>query len=121
MNPDWRPRPWPTSGEPFADHPIVPHVTPVRALHFAELRGRTDAARSAAGLPAFSWTDPVLRADVTPVRLVHLMELREALGAAYQAVGRAAPRWTDAAPAAGTTPVRALHVMELRAAVLALE
>ena len=121
MNPDWRPRPWPTSGEPFTDHPIVPNVTPVRALHFAELRERIDAVRSVAELPAFPWADPVLRADVMPVRLVHLMELRKALGAAYAAAGHSAPVWTDPVAVSGTTSIRAAHLMELRAAVLALE
>ena len=107
--------------KPFTDHPLVPGVTPVKTVHFTELRARIDALRRGAGLAAFPWTDRVLTAGVTPVRLAHLRDLREALGAAYAAAGRAAPRWTDAAPAAGTTPVRALHVMELRAAVSALE
>ena len=105
----------------FTDDPIRPGVTPVRAVHFTELRARIDALRVEAGLGRFRWTDPVLRAGVTPVRLVHLLELREALGAAYTAAGRAAPRWTDAAPTAGTTPIRAAHLTELRAAVVALE
>ena len=105
----------------FTDDPIQPGVTPIKAIHFTELRTRIDALRRAEGLQAFSWTDPFLRAGVTRVRLVHLLELREALGAAYAAAGRAAPRWTDVAPTAGSTPLRAAHVTELRAAVLALE
>ena len=105
----------------FTDDPIRPGATPVRAIHFTELRARIDSLREAAGLGRFRWTDPVLRAGVTPVRLVHLLELREALGAAYTAAGRAGPRWTDAAPTAGTTPIRAAHLTELRAAVVALE
>ena len=105
----------------FTDDPIRPGVTPVRAIHFTELRARIDSLREAAGLGRFRWTDPALRAGVTPVRLVHLLELREALGAAYTAAGRAPPRWTDAAPTAGTTPIRAAHLTELRAAVVALE
>ena len=111
----------PTGARRFTDDPIVPGVTPVRAVHFAELRSRIDALRAGTGLPRFAWTDPVLRAGVTPVRGVHLLELREALSTAYASAGRAAPRWTNAAPAAGSTPIRALHVTELRAAVLALE
>ena len=106
---------------PFTDHPIVPGVTPVRAVHFIELRVRIDGLRAEAGLPEFAWTDPMLTAGVTAVRLVHLTELRSALAAAYVAAGRAAPRWTGSAPAAGSTPIRAAHVTELRAAVLALE
>ena len=101
--------------------PLQPVVTPIKAVHFTELRTRVDALRRAGGLPAFSWTDPVLMAGVTRVRLVHLLELREGLAAAYRAADRAAPGWTDAAPAAGSTALRAVHLMELRAAVLALE
>ena len=105
----------------FTDDPIEPGVTPVRAVHFTELRARIDGLRVAAGLGRFPWTDPVLAAGVTPVRLAHLLELRRAVAAAYEAAGRPPPAWTDAAPAAGSTPVRAAHLMELRAAVTALE
>ena len=106
---------------PFTDDPIVPGVTPVKAVHFTELRTRVDALRSAAGLARFSWSDPALRVGVTPVRRVHLLELRSALAQAYRASGRASPRWTDTSPTTGPTPIRALHLTELRAAVLALE
>ena len=106
---------------PFTDHPIRPGVTPVRAIHFTELRARVDALRRSVGLQAFSWTDAVLTPGVTSVKFVHLRELREALGDAYVAVGRVAPGWTDPAATAGSTPIRARHVMELRAAVVELE
>ena len=104
----------------FTDDPIVPGVTPVKAIHIAELRERINLLRSVAGLEPFSWTDPVLTAGVTPVRLAHLLELREALAGAYGASGRAAPVYTDEAPVSGTTPMRAVHLMELRSAVVAL-
>ena len=106
---------------PFTDDPIRPGVTPVRAVHFTELRTRVDGLRTAVGLARFAWTDPVLTAEVTRVRLVHLLELRSALAAAYAAAGRPAPRWTDTAPVGGSTPIRAAHLTELRAAVVALE
>ena len=106
---------------PFTDPEIVPGVTPVRALHFTELRTRIDGLRTAAGLGRFAWTDAVLTPGVTRVRLVHLLQMRSALAAAYTAAGRPAPRWADAAPVGGTTPIRAAHLMELRAAVVALE
>ena len=105
----------------FTDDPLRPGVTPVRAVHFTELRERIDALGEAAGLGRFRWTDPVLRAGVTPIGFVHLAELRSALAAAYGAAGRPVPRWTDPSPAARITPVRAAHVMELRAGVVALE
>ena len=104
----------------FTDDPIVPGVTPVRAVHFTELRERIDLLRSAAGLEAFSWTDPALTAGGT-VRLAHLLDLRAALAAAYAASGRPAPTYTDPAPVPGTTPISAAHLMELRAAVSALQ
>ena len=110
-----------TVSVPFTDDPIQLGVTPVRAVHFTELRSRIDALRAGTGLGRFAWTDPVLWAGVTPVRREHLLELRAALAEAYGAAGRAAPRWTDAVSAAGSTPIRAAHVTELRAAVLALE
>ena len=106
---------------PFTDAVLRPGVTPVRAVHFTELRQRIDALRTAQGLGRFRWTDPALQVGVTPVRLVHLLELRSALAAAYTAAGRPVPRWTDPAPVRGTTPIRAAHLMELRAAVVALE
>ena len=106
---------------PFTDPEIVPGVTPLRAVHFTELRTRIDGLRTVEGLGGFAWTDPVLTAGVTPVRLVHLLELRSALAAAYAAAGRTSPRWTDPVPAPGATPIRAAHLMELRAGVVALE
>ena len=105
----------------FTDDPLVPGVTPVRAVHFQELRARIDALRARAGLPAFAWTDRTLTPGVTRVSRVHLTELRTALNAAYAAAGRPAPVYTDARVTAGTTPIRASHVAELRAAVVALE
>ena len=105
----------------FTDHPLVRGVTPIRAVHFRELRERIEGLRAAAGLARFGWTDPVITAGVTPVKLVHLLEMRAALARAYAETGRAAPRWTDTAPTGGATPIRAAHLMELRAAVVALE
>ena len=105
----------------FTDHPIERGVTPVRAIHFLELRARIDALRTAAGSAAFGWTDSVLTPGVTPIRRVHLTELRAALAEAYSAAGRAAPAYTDPVVTAGATASKAVHLMELRAAVMALE
>ena len=106
---------------PFTDDLVRPGVTPVKAVHFTELRTRIDGLRQAARLTPFGWTDPVLRAGVTRVKLVHLTELRRAIEDVYRAAGRTPQPWTDAAPTAGTTPIRAVHLRELRAAVRALE
>ena len=103
----------------FTDDPLVPGVTPVKAVHFRELRTRIDALRERAGLPRFGWTDPILEAGVTPVRLVHLLELESALAAVYEAVGQSGPLYTERARAGAA--VRAVQLMDLRAAVVALE
>ena len=104
----------------FTDDPLVPGVTPVKAVHFTELRTRIDALRVTAGLQPFGWTDPVLGPRVTPIRLVHLLELRSALSAVYEAMGRSAPSFTDTSLEAGRAVIRSIHLMELRAAVVAL-
>ena len=106
---------------PFTDHPIVPGVTAVKAVHFTELRARIDVLRREAGLAPSNWTDPVLLAGATPVRLVHLTELRSALDAVYDAAGRPRPAYADANTAAGALSIKAAHIMELRAAVLGVE
>ena len=116
---DWSP--YAAAVAPFTDDPLRPGVTPIRAVHFTELRTRIGALRAAVGLAPFDWTDAVLQAGVTPIRIVHLLELREALGTAYEAAGRVVPRWTDAAPVAGSTVIRAAHLTELRALVISLE
>ena len=110
-----------TVPRPFTDPVITPGVTPVRAVHFTELRTRIDGVRASVGLGPYAWTDPVLTAGSTRVRLVHLLEMRWALAPVFAAKGQRPPFWTDAAPTAGSTPIRAAHLMELRAAVLALE
>ena len=105
----------------FTDDPLVPGMTPVRAVHLLELRSRIDGLRLRAGLPAFGWTDAQVVPGVTPARAVHLTELRSALGAAYAASGRPAPGYTDAVVTAGATAMRAVQLQELRRAVAALE
>lgn len=103
----------------FTDHPIRRGV-PVRAIHFLELRARTDALRTGAGLSRFAWTGAVLIPGVTPVRRVHLTELRAALAEAYAATGLPPPTYTDGAATVAPTAIRAVHLMELRTAVVAL-
>ena len=105
----------------FTDHPLRPGVTPIRAVHFLELRARIDGVRGRLGLSAFRWTDPILTPGLTPVRRLHLMDLRTALDQAYRAAGRPAPGYTDATVRGGATVIKAAHLMELRAAVVALE
>ena len=107
-------------GSQFTDRPIR-RGTPIRAIHFLELRDRIDALRVRENLSRFQWTDPIITAGVTPVKLVHLMQLRAALDEVYDRLGRPRPSYTDAAVTVRATTITATHVMELRAAVVALE
>ena len=109
------------SGVGFTDHPIRRGVTPVRAIHFRELRARIDSLRVRHNMSAFPWTDGALAAGTTPIKPVHIIDLRGALDDVYVAAGRAVPTYTDTTPVGGVTFIRAAHVMELRAAVVALE
>ena len=109
-----------TVQRPFTDHPIVAGVTPIKAIHFTELRSRINAVRTAMGEVPWAWGYPVLTAGVTPVMGQHLDEMRVVVELTYEASGRRAPRWTDPPPLKGTA-IRAVHLMELRAAVMALE
>ena len=109
-----------TAATTFTDR-LVPGRTPIRALHFLELRTRVAALRTREGLPPVRWTDPLLTVGVTPVKRVHLTELRHALDGAFDAAGRSRPTYTDRSATPASTVVRAVHVVELRNAILALE
>ena len=105
----------------WTDHPIRPGVTPIKTVHFDELRARVAALRAQEGLAPLRWTDPVLTPGATTVTRTHLAELRAALGDVYDAREQLQPAYADRTLAAGRTPVRAAHVMELREAVEILE
>ena len=44
----------------FSDDPIAAQSTPIKAVHFTELRTAINARRAARGLAPFAWTDPAL-------------------------------------------------------------
>ena len=108
-------------GAKFTDHRLRPGSTPIKAVHFLELRQRIGALRAREDLPPVQWTDPTLTAGLTPVNRVHLTELREALDAVYDAVEQRRPSYADAEVTAQATVIKAVHVMDLREAVAALE
>ncbi len=107
-----------TGGGTFTDDPLVAGRTPVRAVHFTELRARIDALRFRHGLSRFPWTDPRLAAGVA-VSAIHLSELRTGLRQVYDAARRS-PAFTTAAVEAGSG-IRAQHMNELRRAVEMLD
>ena len=101
----------------FTDDPIEPGVTPVRALHFTELRAGIDQLRAAHGLDPFPWTDPTLATGAS-VRGLHVTELRTALRQSYDAAGRTRVFSTE--PVEPGRVIQAWHVNELRRAIEAL-
>jgi hypothetical protein len=104
----------------FTDPVLTAGVSPVKRIHILELRTRVDAARSRAGLAAFSWTDSIT-AGVTPIKAAHIAELRSALAAVYQSAGRTQPSYTDPTLIPGVTTMKVAHLQELRNAVIAIE
>ena len=54
------------SAASFTDHPLVRGVTPIKAVHFTELRTRIDALRDGAGLAPFQMDGPGPRARGDP-------------------------------------------------------
>jgi YVTN family beta-propeller protein len=104
----------------FSDEPLVAGITPIKAVHFTELRTRIDTLRAAYGLPAYPYTDPTLTTGVTVVQAQHLLDLRIALSQAYVEAGLTPPTYTDPGLGPGTI-IKVAHIVELRAAVIALE
>ena len=101
----------------FTNEPLHAGVTPIRAVHFTELRSRIDGVRVTAGVERFAWTDPILTAggEAGQARASRGAAVGPRLG---QAGGAALARFRAVG---GKTPIRAAHLMELRAAVVALE
>lgn len=105
----------------FTDSPIVPRVTPVRAIHATELRNAIASIRTRYGLSAFPWTNGALSPPGTvAVKRQDIVELRAALAAVYASAGRTPPVYTDASLVAGVTVIATAHIAELRSAVLAI-
>ncbi|MDQ3802378.1 MAG: copper oxidase [Acidobacteriota bacterium] len=98
----------------FTDETLTAGVTPVKAVHFTELRQAVDSVRTAAGLPNATWTDANLVG--APVRAVHMQEMRDSLSQALAALKVAAPPFTDPTLAAGAggTAIKKVHIEELR-------
>ncbi len=109
-----------TSLPVFTNDPIVPGVTPVRAVHITELRTRIGQLRTRYGLGAYAWTDSSLIVGATPVQAAHVAQLRAALADVYTAAGLPTPVYTTSPITAGETIITATDIMELRAAVNAI-
>jgi subtilisin family serine protease len=104
----------------FTDDPLAGQSTPIKAIHFTELRDAINALRARYSLGALIWSGTAPAPGGT-VSASHLTDLRAALTLAYLKAGRLAPGYTDSTIAAGVTVIQASHLSELRALVRGLE
>jgi hypothetical protein len=125
---EWRCTPAPCSGylygdktvravfsRKFADAPLMPQATPIRAAHVTELRAAIDTLRSRVGWGRFAYpTDPIVTPQATSVTAAHLTEMCAALKQAYPAAA------CTTALASGQV-IQAIHFTNLRNAVRAAE
>jgi uncharacterized repeat protein (TIGR01451 family) len=100
----------------FTDDPPLAAITPIKAVHIAELRVAVNAVRALGALGSGTYTDPALTPGVTPIRRAHIADLRAALDAARSALALPAIVYGEPLTAA-VTPVRKAHLAELRAGV----
>ncbi|HYI07693.1 MAG TPA: FG-GAP-like repeat-containing protein, partial [Thermoanaerobaculia bacterium] len=96
----------------FTD-PTLTNAIKVKAAHVTQLRTAINAARTAAGLGAATFTDPA----PAIVKRIHFTEMRTALDAARTALGLSAIAYTDPAITVASTKVKAAHVVDLRKGV----
>ena len=61
----------------WADHPLVPQVTVVKAMHVTDLRDALEGIYVARTLGAPTYTDPTLPPTLTSIKAVHIAELRQ--------------------------------------------
>ena len=101
----------------MVDHPLATG-TLVKAVHMTQLRTAINALRSANGLPAVAWTDPVIVAGTTNIKAAHVVEMRTALAQVYQQQGRPQPVFSTLTP--GVSLVRGTDIMGIRTALLDL-
>jgi hypothetical protein len=89
--------------------------TPIRAIHFLELRDAVNAVRAAAGMAPFIWSDPLGRAPASnvPILKSHMQDLRTGLDEALSHLGFTPQPYTDQGLPAGTF-VQKAHIDELR-------
>lgn len=101
----------------FADDPLVPATTIIKAIHVEQLRSAVNALRAAAGLTPLTFTDPVLTAGSTVVKAIHIEELRGGVNPARSALGVSSAAFADAPLVANSTIIRSVHLGQLRDAL----
>lgn len=97
----------------FTDDPLLAGVTPIKALHFHDLRTAVNAMRAAAALPPFDFDDALAAGGL--VRSTHLTQLRTALNQARATLGLTPVNYRLPSIISGQTSIAAAHVQEIRA------
>ena len=111
-----------TMPTPWANDPVVPGATQIRALHITELRNAVNASRSALNLPNYPFSDSSITPGGTPIRAVHVGEIRSAIQDLWfrKRLGPL-PGWTVGSPPASSRTIRAADMNDLRAWMNAYE
>lgn len=94
---------------------LLPGDKMIRATDFTTTRTLVNSLRTAAGLTAFTFTDPSL--TNVKVKAAHLTELRTALNQARTALGFAALTFTNATITVNVTPIRQVDIQEIRSSL----
>jgi hypothetical protein len=97
----------------FSDATLTQGVTPIRALHFNEVRTAINAVRAIADQPVAGTSVAVGVA----IQVSDLTALRDAIGAAREALGISSSTWCQPSIISGATLVRACDIEDLRTAV----
>ncbi len=67
----------------WTDNPLTA-TTPIKATHVQQMRNCINTKRSAAGLSAFVFTDPVLTGGTSVIRAKHFLEIEQAVQGLYE-------------------------------------
>lgn len=100
----------------FSDEILLPDITPIRAVHFTELKTATDRLRALANLPPMTFSAGTPAAG-NLIRASHVIDLRNAISAARAALGVPPFAWTDATLTPNVSAIRATDVQEVRNAL----
>ena len=95
----------------FADSPLTAG-TPVKVVHFTQMRTAVNAMRAAAGRTAYDFTDAL--SNAVKIKAIHMNELRMALDQARSDIGLTPMVYTDTPIAANSTLIQATHVIQIR-------
>lgn len=97
----------------FTDPSLLAGLTDIKAVHLTQLRTAVNAVRALSGLPAGSYTDPILTSGTITKRL-HITELRTFLDLARSTLSVPAITYTDPTITEDVTLMKATHIEQLR-------